>query len=148
MERKQKSNQVTIQNMTFIPMAQNRKLKVGANTTTNNGHDYWSTILFDGVNYSDEDDQMSFQFEAADGSDYFIERVPRNVNVKVHCSCLDFYYRFAVWDNKFMALDGSPPPPYIRKTETRPPVNPMQSPGLCKHLMAIIENLQSQGMFR
>lgn len=148
-ERTEKSNKVKLDNITYIPMANSGNIKIGSNTTSNNGHDYWSTLLFDNINYlSDEDpqDAQAFTFTGTDNTEYKIQRVPRNANVKVNCSCLDFHYRFAVWDNKFKALDGTPPPPYV-KTTNRPSVNPMQSPGLCKHLIKLMSDLKSQNFF-
>jgi hypothetical protein len=145
-ERKTRANTVKLDNLTFIPMASNNKLKVGSNTTSNNGHDYWSSIVFDNVTYLEAEDPSAFSFTGSDNTEYFIEKLPKNANVKVNCSCLDFHYRFAVWDNKFRALDGNPPPPYIKKGN-RPPVNPMQSPGLCKHLIKLMDDLRSQHLF-
>lgn len=145
--RKTNSMNVKIQNLTFIPMAANGNLKIGANTTTNNKHDYWTTILLDNVHYLEEPEPNSFEFTSNDGSTYYIDRVTRSSNVKVNCSCLDFHYRFSVWDNRFKALDGNPPPPYIRKTQNRPPVNPMQSPGLCKHIIGLVNDLRAQNLF-
>ena len=140
---------VKMDNLTFIPMASNNMLKIGSNTTSNNGHDYWTTVVIDNVTYiGDEDDVFNaFTFTGNDGTEYKVNKIPRNANVKVNCSCLDFYYRFAVWDDRHKALDGSPPPPYIRKTQTRPEVNPMHSPGMCKHVISLMGNLRTQGLF-
>lgn len=148
-ERNQRSSKVQLDNMTFIPMAANRKLKIGSNTTSNNGHDYWTTIVFDNINYVDDEmnPQTDYQFKATDNNEYIIERVPRNTQCKVSCSCLDFYYRFAVWDDQHKALDGNPPPPYV-KTSNRPPVNPFKTPGLCKHIIAMVDKLDHENFFR
>jgi hypothetical protein len=146
-ERKQRAGKVKLDNLTFIPMSANGNLKVGSNTTSNNGHDYWTTLMFDNINYVDaEEPNKTFSFTGSDNTEYFIQRVPRNANVKVNCSCLDFHYRFAVWDNKFKALDGNPPPPYVKKSN-RPSVNPMQSPGVCKHVISLMDDLRSQNFF-
>lgn len=146
-ERSDKSDKVQITNMSFIPMQANGQLKIGANTTSNNGHDYWSTIIFSNIVYLNEDEPQSYTFKAIDNKDYIIEKVPRTVQCKVSCSCLDFYYRFAVWDHRYQALDGLPPPPYIRKTTTRPDVNPFKTPGLCKHIMAVVNKLDQEHFF-
>lgn len=54
--------------------------------------------------------------------------------VKVRCSCRDFYFRFAAWNHQKGALFGRIPPKYVRKTTTRPEVNPKHIPGICKHI--------------
>lgn len=146
-ERDQRSHKVQMNNMTFIPLVQNRKLKAGSNTTSNNGHDYWTTIVFDNINYvNDEKKPTDYEFKGNDNTDYIIERVPRNTQCKVSCSCLDFYYRFAVWDDQHKSLDGNPPPPYV-KTSNRPSVNPFKTPGLCKHIIAMVDKLQTENFF-
>jgi hypothetical protein len=147
-ERKQRAGKVKMNNMTFIPMQSNGVLKVGANTTSNNGHDYWTTMVFTNVNYLQEGDadQDAYEFNGNDGTEYKIQRLPRNTQVKVNCSCLDFHYRFAVWDDRFRSLDGNPPPPYV-KHSNRPSVNPTQSPGVCKHIMSMMDDLRSERLF-
>lgn len=146
-ERKERSSKVQLNNMIFIPMVQNRGLKIGANTTSNNGHDYWTTMVFSNINYVDVNDpSKDFEFKGNDNKPYIIERVPKNTQVKVNCSCLDFYYRFAVWDDQQKSLDGKPPPPYVR-TSNRPPVNPFKTPGLCKHIIGMIDKLQQDHFF-
>lgn len=145
-ERKDKSSKVQINNMIFIPMVQSRGLKIGANTTSNNGHDYWSTMVFTNIVYVQEKETSDYEFKGNDNNTYIMERVPKNTQVRVSCSCLDFYYRFAVWDNQHKALDGNPPPPYVRKGN-HPPVNPFKTPGLCKHIIALVDKLQSENFF-
>jgi hypothetical protein len=145
-ERKERSNKVQIDNIIYVPLVQNRGLKIGANTSSNNGHDYWTTLVFSNIVYVKEKEPTDFVFKANDNKEYIIERVPRNTQVKVSCSCLDFHYRFAVWDDQHRALDGNPPPPYTR-TSNRPPVNPFKTPGLCKHIIAIVDKLQNENFF-
>lgn len=146
-DRKEKAGRVQLNNLTFIPLVKNQGLKLGANTTSNNGHDYWTTLVFDNIIYVNEQDANDYVFTANDNKEYIIERVPKNTQVRVSCSCLDFYYRFAVWDDQQRALDGKAPPPYVR-TSNRPPVNPFKTPGLCKHIMAVVDKLQSDNFFR
>lgn len=145
-ERKDKSNRVQSYNLIFIPMEANNKLKVVANTQTSSKHTYNSNILFDNVHYLDGEQPNMFTFKGNDNSQYIINKLPKGNNVKVNCSCLDFYYRFSTWDDRFKSLDGNPPPPYIKKTN-KPEVNPMKSPGVCKHIMRLMDELQNQGIF-
>lgn len=147
-DRKTNSSRVNVKNMIFVPMVNNGNLKIVATTTSNNGNQYQTSILFDNIQYLDEPSQYSYNFQATDGSDYNIDRVTKSSNIKVNCTCLDFYYRFAVWDNRFKALDGEAPPPYVRKTDNRPEVNPMKSPGLCKHIIALMNDLRSDNFFK
>jgi hypothetical protein len=64
--------------------------------------------------------------------------------VKVRCDCSDFRWRFAYYNAKHGALYGVAPPPYVKKSD-RPPVNPRELPGMCKHLMAAFNKMRSDG---
>lgn len=147
-ERTEKSNGIQLDKIEYIPMMQNRSLKVTANTHSKLGSNYKTSVFLDNLNYLNQEENNSFNFEGNDGNEYHIEKLNPADNIRVNCSCLDFHYRFAVWDDKFKALDGDPPKPYVRKTNTRPEVNPMKSPGLCKHLLALIDYLKNDGLFR
>ena len=87
-------------------------------------------------------------FTAVDGERYAVRPLYlRTHTVKVACSCLDFRWRFANYNANHGALDGDPPPPYVRKTN-RPPVNPQQVPGCCKHILKTVEALMHTGLLR
>lgn len=108
-----------------------------------NSNKYQTSIMFQDVIYEDGDQSDNTTFTATDGEEYHIVPIDLSKsNVKVHCNCLDFYYRFAPSNNKDDSLLGNPPPPYQRKTTTRPPVNPQQTPGVCKHLIRAISALR------
>jgi hypothetical protein len=84
---------------------------------------------------------------ASDGQDYHVQPLQlAGHNVKVRCNCMDFYFRFANYNAQDKSLVGKPPPLYRRKTTTRPPVNPGQVPGMCKHLLKLVQTLQGAGL--
>ena len=74
---------------------------------------------------------------------------PINLNikpVKVRCDCHDFRWRFAYYDDLHHSLYGATPPPYTPVPgSTRGPVNPRHLPGVCKHIMATFNALNSTG---
>lgn len=111
------------------------------------GRKYDTKVLFLDVTYEDEDTNNNITFVATDGDNYHIVPISLSTcNVKVRCNCLDFYYRFANWNGRDEALYGNPPPPYRRKTQNRPPVNPDQVPGLCKHVIKTVQSLREAGL--
>ena len=110
------------------------------------GKTYDAAIMFDKVDYEDEDTNANITFTASDGEEYHINKLKARGNeVKVKCTCMDFYYRFALWNFNDGSLYGKKPPPY-RKTTDRPPVNPQRTPGLCKHLMKLATALHQSNM--
>ncbi len=112
------------------------------------GRRYNPEMLFDSVDYEQEETQTNVTFTGSDNNEYNItQAVPLTGNkVKVRCNCLDFHYRFAMQNARDGSLYGPPPPAYQRKTETRPPVNPMKVPGMCKHLLKLVDELQKTGI--
>ena len=109
---------------------------------------YDTRMSFEGIEFQQGEDGEGGNttvIQSQDGQEYVI--VPAEYNnseVRVSCSCLDFYYRFAVWNSKDSSLLGNPPPPYVNKTDGGEPRNPNQVPGLCKHLMALSDDLRQQ----
>ena len=82
---------------------------------------------------------------SSDGTEHSITPVTLNVtNVGCYCECSDYQHRFAHFNIQNGCHIGPPPQDYIRKTDTRPEVNPLHVPGLCKHLLKVVETLQEK----
>lgn len=69
-------------------------------------------------------------------------------DVRVRCSCTDYTHTWAWWNNKNNALFGSKYPPYSRKTKDAPERNKAHQPGMCKHLLAVTQQLRNVGVMR
>lgn len=146
--RESDANKVQIQEVNLIPSIQNKTLTVKSRTRTTEKF-YETVIVFSGVQYFNEGGHGRQEIQATDGSNYFIDPIrPYKSNVKVRCTCLDFYFRFSVWDQRDDALTGEPPQPYQRKTDTYPPVNPQKVSGLCKHIIGLTNYLKQQRIIR
>lgn len=143
-DRKASSQRVQLMTTMFIPSEGG--LEIRAKTSTDNA-DYDSVAYFDKVDYTDNPNNQSVTFLAQDNTEYHIQAVRGNANVKVNCTCLDFHYRFALWNDKKQALHGQVPAPYIKKTDSKPQ-NPGKIPGVCKHLMKMFEHLKREGIIR
>lgn len=103
---------------------------------------YKPIILFRDVNYDDDD----VYFTAADdGKEYHCGRLSAgNTDVLVRCECQDFYWRFNYYDYIDRSLYSRKRTPYEATTD-RGPVNPMEMPGICKHLMKTMEVVRGMG---
>ena len=108
---------------------------------------YTTHVQFEGVIFEDSGDTADVvEITGSDMQQYFVHPIELSKNnVKVLCDCLDFRWRFAVANSKANSLYGNIPPPYVKKTN-RPPVNPQNVPGVCKHLIKTIETLQDSGL--
>lgn len=109
---------------------------------------YDPKILFLEVQYEDEDTQSNVTFTASDGDAYNIVPISLSEsNVKVTCNCLDFYYRFNNTNANKDALYGPLRPPYKTKPgSNRPPANPENVSGICKHLVKLVQSLRQAGL--
>lgn len=133
-----------VMKMEFIAAPQNGTLIVKSQVKSDSGNTYSPTIQFDGVEFDEEDRPDNITFKAADNKDYHLsdEIQLYNDNAKVHCNCLDFYWRFGKYNADVNSLLGEPGRPYVRKTTTYPPANMQKTPGVCKHLLKMVEELR------
>lgn len=146
--RDQNSKRVQVFTTAYIPSLQNKSLEIRAKTKTNNGG-YDTIIYLQDINFVEEDTPTSIKIKSTDNTEYSIEPVDSNTNVQVTCTCLDFYYRFSVWNDKKNSLYGDAPPPYVKRGKgNRMPVNPTKSAGLCKHLIRFFDHIKREGIIR
>lgn len=160
--RDQRSNEVQVNDIKYIPSLQQSILRVEAITFSSpSSQRYRSVVELHGVEFIDESrynflqkaEQRdakrynSFMFNAG-GTNYYAsyDRV-KTLDVKVNCTCEDFRWRFASFNFKDDSLFGNPPPAYASKTD-RPPVNPSKTPGVCKHLLKLKKELEREEFFR
>lgn len=107
----------------------------GKIVNTEKGSQYNTSVFIEDIEYTDETDPQKIEINGVDGTPHYIK--PFNLDetdVKVNCTCMDFHFRFAMWNHGKDSLFGEKPEPYQRKTTTRPEVNPTRSAGVCKHL--------------
>lgn len=64
--------------------------------------------------------------------------------IKVFCSCDSFRFTFSEPNRLRNAKTGPSFPGFVRKTN-RVSRNPNQQPGLCKHLITVVEELVNEG---
>lgn len=141
-KRQYATDTVRIVQLNIVPYVPSRSLLFKA-VASNEGRTYDPEIFFEDVTFEDEDTPNNVTFTASDGEHYHIEPIKfTNNNARVRCNCLDFHYRFAYYNAQAGDLYGEAPPPYHRKTTTYPPVNPMNVPGLCKHLLKLSKALE------
>ena len=141
-KRQNVTSAVAVGTIKFIPYEDSHSLEIHADVNSA-GHHYQSAMLFTDVQYEPNDSPEVVSFHGADNTEHHIYSVSAVLNnVQVRCTCLDFYFRFANQNYQSDSLLGSPPPPYRRKTDTRPPANPMDAVGMCKHVIKLADKLK------
>lgn len=141
---------VNAQDIKFTPYVDSKTVRVVSNVSSH-GHRYVTSIMFTDVGFEPviNNEPGVIEFEGTDGETYHMHPVLQvGDDVDVSCTCMDFRFRFANQHFQNGSLDGNPPPRYQRKTDTRPPVNPDNVLGACKHLVATANKLRQMGILR
>lgn len=140
-KRQHATGDVTITNLQILPYVGMKMIHVFADVSSISGKHYKVGIQFLQVEFVDSQAAGITRFVGRDGEQYFIHPIALDrKNIKITCQCMDFRWRFAMWNSADKSLIGAPPPPYVKKTN-RPPVNPDQVPGICKHALKVIMRL-------
>lgn len=93
---------------------------------------YNQTILFKNVKFADTQIDKNY-VQIPDNEDIWYEKPKLDGNeVSVRCGCQDYRFRFMYANKLDRALFGNLIS-YTKKTD-RPPLNPDNIPGLCKHI--------------
>lgn len=147
-KRQNATNEVNVANVQYIPYVGTKMLHVKSSTRSN-GHEYKQAVQFMRVVFAGADGPDNVTFTASDNQEYHVQPIAlMNHNVKVRCNCLDFYYRFATWNYNDNSIVGRAPIPYQRKTQNHPEVNPDHVPGMCKHLLKLMDRLRSERLIQ
>lgn len=146
-KRQHATNEVRVDNFKYTPFAANGILRVDAITSSNNGNKHKVTIDLRGITFENGDTDQNVTVTSSGGQDISVQPVQLNTtNVGVNCDCQDYIMRFATFNLNQNCHIGAIPPRYIRKTTTRPPANPNNVPGACKHILKCFEDLQGHGL--
>jgi hypothetical protein len=110
------------------------------------GKEYQPMVLFKGVRYHPTRDRQDLiEFVGSDGRVYVIERLSYADNdVLLRCDCADFRWRFNYYDHLDKSLYGSKRRRY--ESAGGPPANPKAMPGMCKHLIKLVQSLDHAGL--
>lgn len=112
------------------------------------GVTYQVRLVFNGILSSDKRTRLcTMKYKDLDGSIYFIQKPTSEHHILTRCGCQDFRFAHHWWLGNKKALLG-PRIPYVRKTTTRPEVNPNHYTSICKHLLTFIKKLISIRMLK
>jgi len=101
-------------------------------TAVNEGRTYKPMVLFKQVRYGE-----GINLRANDGKDYQLKPLSaENNDILIRCDCKDFHWRFNYYDHLDHSLYGRKRAEYV--SQGGPPANPLELPGMCKHLMKML----------
>lgn len=130
------------------PSIKEKKIRIFAETTaiTEGYSKYNQVIIYDNVNFSDtKSEKFKIPVKLANGKKKYAE-VPNSSThpTKNRCSCLDFKFTWNYYDKTKEVLHGRPMPP----PPGQPIRNPKKVPGLCKHLLQLVNYLYSKKIIK
>ncbi|MDK1290187.1 hypothetical protein [Pseudoalteromonas umbrosa] len=138
---------VRMENSRYAAGTKTLMFSAAINSESKSSSRYSAVIMFQGVEFADSRrGSFSLPFEV-NGKRVYVEKPKMSKHdVRIRCSCTDYTHTWAWWNNKHDALFGKKFPPYRRKTNNRPQRNKVKQPGMCKHLLALIERLRNTGI--
>lgn len=143
-KRQHATNEVTVTKLQYIPRIESDILQINSSTSSTSGNVYKQLIQANGVNFQPDNSGNTVSVKDSNGTSHSITPVKLNVNnVGVFCECEDYQKRFAEINVSNNCHIGPQPAKYVRKTTTRPPANPLNVPGMCKHLIAVTDRLKN-----
>lgn len=112
---------------------------------------YPTVIAFYNIEFIDGEENWKrgmLKFENPDTGAVVVCNKPdyRRTPVRVYCACPDFYFTFAYPDYNKQCYYGKKPKPYkhVMPPSGYPPKNPNNIPGLCKHILNMVNLLIKQ----
>ena len=139
--RQHATHPIVITNLRWTPFLGVKTLFIKA-LAQNEGREYNPIILFKNVNY--DGDQVTIT-DSNDREVSFDKLSMENTDVVLRCNCKDFYWRFNYYDHVDKSLYGRKRAAYESKGGK--PSNPLELPGMCKHLMKTAHVLREAGIF-
>jgi hypothetical protein len=142
--RQHATQPIKISKIDWLPFIGTKTLFTKA-LANNEGKEYNTIILFKGVKYPSVKNEQAIKLTGTDGLSYLIEQIALDkTEVFVRCNCPDFRWRFNLYNSNDHSLFGRKAKKY--ESKGGPPANPSKLPGMCKHLMQMINALQESSL--
>ena len=146
-DRSNASNLTHVQTIEYVP-GNDGILRVVSHVLSK-GNTYEQGMEFDGVEFKHEKEGDVVELEINGDEPLYITPIQKNRNdVRVTCTCMDFRFRFAYANYQKHALIGKPMEYNKVPGSNRPPVNPTNEIGMCKHLISLSRALAGIGVLK
>jgi hypothetical protein len=141
-KRQHATGPVQIEELRWTPFLGVKTLFVRGEAV-NEDRRYHPVILFKKVDY----EKKGARVVASDGLPYTFGKLStENNQVLLRCNCQDFHWRFNYYNWEDRSLYSAVRKPY-ESLDLGPPANPSELPGMCKHLMKMVEVLKEMLVF-
>jgi hypothetical protein len=144
--RQHVTHTIDITGLNVVPFVGVKTLFLRADVI-NEGRSYRPMILVKGVEYYKQLMPGVIEITGSDGAQYYLEQPSvMEDDVLLRCGCPDFFWRFNYYDHLDKSLYGRKRKRYEAKLNPGS-ANPLEMPGMCKHLMKMVQTLNESGLF-
>lgn len=144
-KRQHSVNEVQVLAINYIPNPTQKTLYIASTTTASAANQYHQNISLSNIMFDLVDSDINIRLERNNKPFYVRPVNEENTDIMVSCNCQDYLMRFANINAENNCHIGELPPPYT-KTTNRPPVNPSRVPGMCKHIIKVVDYLNATGL--
>lgn len=144
------SSNVRLEQSRYAAGTKTLMITASVTSESKSGSKYTNVIVFQGVEASQRQrGKFVLPFDVS-GQRWYIEKPKAGSHdVRVRCACVDYTQTWAFWNKESKALFGSKYPPYNHKTNNANlERNKKHEAGLCKHLLAVVQQLRDTGVVR
>jgi hypothetical protein len=132
---------IIVEELRWIPFLGVKTLFIRGHTRNEDRH-YNTIVLFKNVDYQKNEVKIT----ASDHKIYNFGKLSlENTDVLLRCNCPDFQWRFNYYNHLDKSLYGSKRRQY--ENDSGVPANPLELPGMCKHLIATVKALKEARIF-
>lgn len=139
---------IELQNMEFSDSISNTEAQIQQNTEDTDNDD---TINTNNVSNTETSDDL-VEITCSDNRKVKIKpQVDVKCNIRLNCNCLDFFQRMASYNKSAKVLIGRKKPTHYQSPTTpanKERGNPNNSPGMCKHTLALYYRLVEMGIIK
>lgn len=133
---------IIVEELSWTPFLGMKTLFVKSAVRNEDRH-YAPIILFKNMNY----DGRGAKIKDGNGQLYEFDPISlENTDIVLRCNCADFHWRFNYYNHLDHSLYGRKRTKY-ESLGLGPPANPLELPGMCKHLIKTIQILKEHQIF-
>jgi hypothetical protein len=142
--RENATHPIRITQLRWLPFLGMKTLYVQG-LAQNENREYNPIILFKNVKYKLNEEPRTVTLMASNGQKYYLESLSLDQDVFVRCGCKDFYWRMHHYNKVDSCLYGRDRKKY-ESLNKKPPANPLEVSGMCKHIIKLAEAIRDANL--
>jgi hypothetical protein len=143
-KRQFSTDTIRVENLTWIPFLGVKTLFIKG-LIRNESKKYDCIMLFKNIKFNENEQKKSIKIKMSNGKEYYVEQInSKEKDVLLRCNCKDFHWRFNFYNSKDHSLFGRKRSKY--ESAGGPKANPLELPGICKHLVKMSKIIKESNL--